>query len=104
MVEQEQRIQPLFVANRQLLFLLWMNIWAQSLEKLGLAPKPLPARKANTKQLASRIKTVLSNAAYLRNAEKVGSKIRLQQGVNNAVALIERTFQSKCNAIKYKLT
>ena len=73
--------------------------WAQSLKNLGLAPKPLLARKANEKQLASRIKIVLSDTSYLKNAEKIGLEISLQQGVKNAVDLIEQFFHSKCNKI-----
>jgi len=71
--------------------------WAKALQQLGLAGKALLARKANAKQLAGRIKTILSNETYLKNAEGVGADIRAQNGVNNAVDLIEQTFMSNSN-------
>ncbi len=69
--------------------------WASTLEQLGLAPKPLPARKANEKQLASRISTVLSDDSFQTNAKNIGSIISANQGVNNAVELIQAAFNKK---------
>ncbi|MCK5828838.1 MAG: glycosyltransferase family 1 protein [Methylococcales bacterium] len=68
--------------------------WACTLEQLGLAPKPLPAKKANEKQLAARINTVLSNNNYQTNAIKIGSNMDENQGVKNAVKLILSTFNN----------
>lgn len=66
--------------------------WACTLEQQGLAPKPLPAKKATAKQLTSRINAVLSNDNYLINAQKTGAIINNNDGVENAVKLIETTF------------
>ncbi len=68
--------------------------WARTLEQLGLAPKPLPARIANEKQLASRIETLLSDKSYLNNAKQMNTHVRDQQGVNYAVNLIEKLIKS----------
>lgn len=70
--------------------------WAKSLEQLGLATKPLLARNADKKQLASRIRTILSNEIYLKNAEKAGDNIKVRQGVKNAIELIEK--QMECQS------
>jgi len=69
--------------------------WATSLEQLGLAAKPLPAKNATATLLASRIKTILSSNSYLENAKKAGTIISEQQGVSNAVDLIEKAFKDK---------
>jgi len=68
--------------------------WAKTLQQLGLAAKPLSAKHANVKQLASRIKTILANKSYLINAEKIASNIKDRQGVEKAVELIEKQYQS----------
>ena len=67
--------------------------WACTVEKLGLAPKPLPAKKANAKTLASRLSTVFNDDSYQHNASKIGPIISANQGVDNAVKLIEETFK-----------
>ena len=63
--------------------------WAITLEQSGLAPKPIPAKDATEILLADRISTILSNDAYLNNANKMGAIISKRQGVSNAVDLIE---------------
>jgi len=68
--------------------------WAKTLQQLGLAPSPLPAKVATANLLAERINTVLSNDHYLSAAHKTGEIISQRQGVSNAVNLIEKTFNS----------
>ncbi len=69
--------------------------WGRTLQKLGLACKPLQAKNATAKQLASRITTLLLNESYAVNALKISTKIRTQHGVKNAVAMIEKTYQQQ---------
>lgn len=63
--------------------------WACTLQQRFCAPKPLPAKKATAKQLASRLKTVLSDSRYKETADKLGKQIKNRNGVSHAVALIE---------------
>ncbi|WP_031434101.1 glycosyltransferase [Methylomarinum vadi] len=69
--------------------------WGRAVEKLDMATKPLPARKADAAQLASRIKTILSDDRYRTHAEQVGEIISRRQGVRNAVDLILRRASPK---------
>ncbi len=69
--------------------------WARTLEQLGLAAKPLPARNATAELLAARITTILTSTAIPENAHKAGQIINAQQGVSNAVNLIEQTFNNR---------
>ncbi|MGR9052382.1 MAG: glycosyltransferase, partial [Gammaproteobacteria bacterium] len=64
--------------------------WGRTLEKLGMAAEPLPAKKADAERLASRIRTILSNEQYSLNARKIGEAISRRRGVENAVESIER--------------
>lgn len=64
--------------------------WASTLEKLGLASKPLPAKIVTATLLASRINTILSDNSYLNSAKEIGSIISTRQGVSIAVDLIEK--------------
>lgn len=67
--------------------------WGYTLEQQGIAAKPISAKNVTAPLLAQRIKTILNNKQYLENAKKVGASISKQQGVSNAVALIENTFK-----------
>ncbi len=66
--------------------------WARTLEKLGLAPEPLPAKHATPHQLAANISTVLADNRFSNQALAVGQQISATDGVRNAVSLIEQTF------------
>ena len=72
--------------------------WACQLEKAGVAPKPLPARKANAQALAERIKTVLQTPSMTEKAQLAKQAISPTQGVLNAVAMIENLLVMKSNA------
>ncbi|WP_305910114.1 glycosyltransferase [Methylomarinum sp. Ch1-1] len=63
--------------------------WGQTLEKLGIAPKSLSAKRATAAGLASRIDVVLSNQAFSERASSIGATISGSQGVMKAVQLIE---------------
>ncbi|CAG1022524.1 vancomycin aglycone glucosyltransferase [Patescibacteria group bacterium] len=67
--------------------------WACQLEKAGVAPKPLPARKATAEALAERIKTVLNTPSMTEKAQHAKHCISPTQGVLNAVAMIENVFK-----------
>jgi len=68
--------------------------WACTLEKLGLAPKPLPAKKVNEKLLAARLTTILANESYQKNASSIGPTLSSTKGVQNAVELIQTSFKT----------
>ena len=73
------------------------SFWAKTLENKAIAPKVLPANKANAQQLAIRIKEVLENKNYRLNANKIGATIQSHNGVKKAVKLIEQTFYDEKN-------
>jgi UDP:flavonoid glycosyltransferase YjiC (YdhE family) len=63
--------------------------WGCQLQRAGLAPAPLPAKKATAKKLAERIKSVLASGTMAERAQQAKQDISPNQGVVNAVKLIE---------------
>lgn len=68
--------------------------WARQLQTLGVAGKPLPAKKVTAKALAQAISNVLSNASYRQQAQDFGARMKKSNGVAVAVKLIESQLES----------
>ena len=68
--------------------------WGRQLQQLGLAPKPLPAKRIREKKLADSLLSVLNDAGIRERAGRAGEKLQHTDGVNNAVRLIEETIKS----------
>ena len=68
--------------------------WARQLEQLGLAGKPLPAKRVTSKALAKELTRVLENRTYKQNAKLVSQAMLKQSGVDTAVCLIEKEYQN----------
>lgn len=58
--------------------------WACHLQQMGIAGKPLPAKKANAQALAQRIKAVLATPKMKINAEQLSIKMQ-RNGVELAI-------------------
>ena len=58
---------------------------------LGVGSKPIPQKKMTVEKLAAAIREVTTDQIIRQNAEALGKKIRKEDGVANAVAIIERT-------------
>ncbi len=61
--------------------------WACHLQQMGIAGKPLPAKKANAQALAQRIKAVLATPKMKINAEQLSIKMQ-RNGVEQAIRQI----------------
>jgi sterol 3beta-glucosyltransferase len=64
--------------------------WGNLLARQGVAPRPLPRAKLTAEKLASALKTVTNDGTMQDNARRVGERIRAEDGLGNAVRLIER--------------
>ncbi len=64
--------------------------WGWQLQYLGLACKPLPARKATGKQLAKRIAMLLKSKKMRDNARQASLRMQQHDGVATAVELIQQ--------------
>jgi UDP:flavonoid glycosyltransferase YjiC (YdhE family) len=63
--------------------------WARQLQSLGLAGKPLPAKKVTAIALAKGIRTVLDSTSMRDNAKQASLAMQSNDGVAQAVQLLE---------------
>ncbi len=62
--------------------------WAKQLQALGLAGRPLPAKKVTAMSLAAGIRTALDSVAMAEKAKQAGLMMQADQGVAKALQLI----------------
>jgi UDP:flavonoid glycosyltransferase YjiC (YdhE family) len=63
--------------------------WGHRVAQLGVGPKPIPRAQLTVERLASAIHTAVTDEAMRRRAAELGMKIRAEDGVANAVTVIE---------------
>jgi sterol 3beta-glucosyltransferase len=66
--------------------------WAGQLQLLGLAGKPLPAKKVTAIALSKGIRTVLESKSIQDNAKQASRAMQSHDGVARAVQLLEAQF------------
>ena len=64
--------------------------WAAKVYKLKVGPKPLPRKTITVDKLANAINLTLNSKEYSVNVKDLCKKIQAEDGVNNAVAIIEK--------------
>ena len=63
--------------------------WGEQVYRLGAAPKPIPLRKLNATRLAGAVQAALASPAMRERAQALALAMRDENGVMQAVALIE---------------
>lgn len=66
--------------------------WGQQVHELGVGPLPIRRAKLNTKGLVASLDELVQNEKLHAAASILGKQIRSENGVENAVRLIEETF------------
>jgi sterol 3beta-glucosyltransferase len=66
--------------------------WGQIVHKLGAGPKPIPRKKLTAEILASSITQAVQDQAIIENARQIGNQIQAENGVGQAVKVIEAHF------------
>lgn len=64
--------------------------WAQTLHRIGVAPRPLEHRSVTPEKLARAIRRVLDTPDMKKRAAECGAIMRRENGVGTAVSLIEQ--------------
>jgi len=64
--------------------------WGQRVHKLGVGPASIPRSKLTVDRLAGAIQAAVMNTAMCQRAAELGSKIQAEDGIANAVAIIQR--------------
>lgn len=71
--------------------------WGRQVHDLGAGPTPIPNRRLTASALAEGIHSALHDENIRSRAAEIGAKIRQEDGVAQAVSLIESYFQSAKN-------
>jgi sterol 3beta-glucosyltransferase len=67
--------------------------WGQRVVELGVGPQPIPHKHLTSERLANAIRAATSDPAIGQRARALGEKIRTEDGVGNAVAVVARFVQ-----------
>lgn len=67
--------------------------WGKKLKQLSVTGKVLQRRKTTSDILAKGIRTVLDSPQMIHNAQKAGTVMERERGVDNAAALINHVFR-----------
>lgn len=71
-------------------FLVDQPFWGQRVYKLGVGPAPIPRSKLTVDRLAQAIQETVTNKAMRQRAADLGFKIQAEDGIANAVEVIQR--------------
>jgi UDP:flavonoid glycosyltransferase YjiC (YdhE family) len=66
--------------------------WGQQVRELGVGPKAIPCPKLDRQGLATALDDLIQNEEMKTTAAALGEQIRAENGIQNAVQLIEKTF------------
>jgi sterol 3beta-glucosyltransferase len=64
--------------------------WGQRVAKLGVGPDPFSRKQLTVERLAQAIRQAVTDQFMIRRAADLGTKIRAEDGIASAVALVER--------------
>jgi len=64
--------------------------WGRRVHELGAGPMPIPQKRLTAARLADALRTATTDPEITRRAEALGAAIRAEDGVRNAVRIIER--------------
>lgn len=67
--------------------------WGRRVADLGVGTIPIPKKKLTSQRLAEAITEAVSNTAMYQQAHELGEKIRAEDGIANAVAIVDRFTQ-----------
>ncbi|NER88929.1 glycosyltransferase [Moorena sp. SIO3A2] len=63
--------------------------WGERVHALGVGSKPIPQKTLTAEKLATAIREVTTSQTIRQNAEALGKQIRDEDGIANAIAIIE---------------
>jgi sterol 3beta-glucosyltransferase len=64
--------------------------WGRVVHELDAGPKPIPQKKLTVEALSSAISQAANDAGIQHQAEAIGTKIRAEDGVANAIDILKR--------------
>jgi sterol 3beta-glucosyltransferase len=73
-------------------FVLDQPFWGARIKALGLGPEPIPQKNLTAERLARAIRTAVTDSGIKQRANSIGTAIRAEDGVGNAVKIIQKYF------------
>lgn len=73
--------------------------WGWRVQKLGVGPKPIPRLKLTAENLATAILQAVENGGIQDRATTLGERIRAEDGIGNAVRMIEDLYTNHRESI-----
>ena len=70
-------------------YILDQPFWGARIKKLGIGPEPIPHKQLNPDRLANAIRIAVSDPAMQQRAKSYGKAIRAENGIRNAVNLVQ---------------
>ena len=67
--------------------------WGARIKALGLGPDPIPQKKLTADRLAHAIRIAVTDPGMKQRANSCGEAIRAEDGIGNAVKIIQRYFR-----------
>ncbi|WP_454854684.1 glycosyltransferase [Promicromonospora soli] len=64
--------------------------WGRLVQRIGVGPAPLPQKRLDSAALAAAIREMTASPHMSRNAERLGDRVRAEDGVGGAVRALER--------------
>ncbi len=68
--------------------------WGERMFELGVGPAPIPQKKLTADNFAEALRELVTNQAMQAQAAEIGRKISAEDGVANAVAIVEHVVSS----------
>ena len=65
--------------------------WGKRVQALGVGPEPIPQKKLTAERLAQAIRAAVNQTAMRQRAADLGAAIRAEDGVGEAVSVIQKT-------------
>ncbi len=73
-------------------FILDQSFWGARIKAMGLGPSPIPQKNLSIDRLSQAIQTAVTNSDMKNHAKQIGAIIRSENGVENAVKIVEQIF------------
>lgn len=68
--------------------------WGERITQLGAGPKPIPFKELNVERLTEAIRLGVGSLQIKQNAFELGQKIREENGIENALNVVEKILQT----------
>ena len=76
-------------------FMADQTFWGQRTADLGVGTAPIACKKLTSKRLAAAIHEAVTNTSMKRKAAELGQNIRAEEGIENAVVIVDRFMQQQ---------